>query len=186
MCSAGNSRSMASNVRLMKRALVAMAALLCLAAQLTANAVAVGPPAATTGAVSSTTTSSVTVAGSVNPNGLTTTYAVQFGTTTGYGLQTDAVTLPAGTDVQAVSRILTGLRQGTTYHYRLIATNSAGTTVGADQTFTTSVSPSPPPTSPPPTASTRSATGIGATRATVRGGVNPRGAQTTYYFEFGL
>ena len=31
------------------------------------------------------------------------------------------------------------------YHVRLVATNSAGTTVGPDQTFTTAASPSAPP-----------------------------------------
>ena len=36
-----------------------------------------------------------------------------------------------------VSTKLAGLRQGVTYHYRLVATNAEGTTVGADQTFTT-------------------------------------------------
>jgi hypothetical protein len=33
--------------------------------------------------------------------------------------------------------VLSGLTPGTTYHYRVVATSSAGTTVGADQTFTT-------------------------------------------------
>jgi hypothetical protein len=32
---------------------------------------------------------------------------------------------------------ITGLVPGTTYHYRLEATNSYGTTYGPDQTFTT-------------------------------------------------
>jgi hypothetical protein len=160
---------------------IAVAACLCVAA----TATAAGPPAATTGEASAITSNSATVAGSVNPNGLSTTYTFQYGTTTGYGLQTDAITLDAGTDPQAVSRALTGLHAGTTYHYRLLATNSAGTTVGADATFATAGSPPPPPP-PLPTASTRSATAIGTTRSTLRGGVNPKGAQTTYYFEFGL
>ncbi|WP_432832714.1 hypothetical protein [Dactylosporangium sp. CA-092794] len=33
---------------------------------------------------------------------------------------------------------LSGLAASTTYHYRIEATNSAGTTYGADNTFTTS------------------------------------------------
>ena len=32
---------------------------------------------------------------------------------------------------------LTGLLSGTTYHYRIVATNSGGTSLGADRTFTT-------------------------------------------------
>jgi hypothetical protein len=33
--------------------------------------------------------------------------------------------------------MLTGLRPATTYHYRLVATNAAGKTLGVDRTFTT-------------------------------------------------
>ena len=33
---------------------------------------------------------------------------------------------------------LSGLAPGTTYHFRVVATNGIGTTNGADQTFTTS------------------------------------------------
>jgi hypothetical protein len=32
---------------------------------------------------------------------------------------------------------LTGLKPGTAYHYRVVATNSAGTTLGPDRRFTT-------------------------------------------------
>jgi hypothetical protein len=158
----------------------------CVIAQLaaTASADAVAPTA-TTGPAASLTSSSANVTGTVNPNGETTTYSFQFGTTTGYGSQTNPQTAGAGTADQVVSATLTGLRAGTTYHYRLIATNASGTTVGTDLTFATLGAPPPPPP-PPPTVTTRSATSVGTTRATLRGGVNPRGAATTYYFEFGL
>jgi hypothetical protein len=126
------------------------------------------------------------VAGTVNPNGESTTYSFQFGKTTAYGSQTDPRSVGSGTDPQAVSRTITGLVAGTTYHYRLIATNASGTTVGADMTFTTPGTPPPPPKSPPPTATTGGTDGIGRHGATVHGTVNPRGARTTYYFEFGL
>ncbi len=175
---------MISKAQQIKALLITTAAFACVAGTLAAPAVALGPPAATTGVATNVTTSSATVGGTVNPNELQTTYSFQYGTTTGYGLQTDAVTLAAGTADQAVERVLTGLGSGTLYHYRLIATNTAGTTVGADRTFTTAGSP--PPAATPPTVTTRSATSIGTTRATLRGGVNPKGVQTTYWFEFGL
>jgi phosphodiesterase/alkaline phosphatase D-like protein len=162
-----------------------LAAYGCLAAQFAATSAALGPPLVTTGASADVTTTSATVTGSVNPNELSTTWSVQYGTTTGYGLQTNPVTIAAGTEAQAIAAALTGLRAGTIYHYRVIATNSAGTTVGADQSFTTAGA-APPATSPPPTASTRSATSVGSTAATLRGGVNPRGVQTSYWFEYGL
>ena len=40
-----------------------------------------------------------------------------------------------------VHATIEGLTANTTYHYRLVATSSAGTTNGADQTFTTTATP---------------------------------------------
>lgn len=154
-------------------------------AQFAATALAAAP-GATTGAASNVTSSSAHLAGAVNPNGDSTTYAFQFGTTTAYGSQTNSQPAGSGTTEQDVSANVTGLRSGTTYHYRLVATNTSGTTVGSDQTFATSGAPPPPPKQPPPTVSTRAATGVGTSGATARGTVNPRGAKTTYYFQLGL
>jgi hypothetical protein len=159
---------------------------LLVGALLGASTAAAAPPTATTGPALSLTSSSASVTGTVNPNGEETTYSFQFGTTTGYGFQTNPQSAGAGTQDQIVSGTLTGLASGTTYHYRLIATNASGTTVGADLTFKTLGSPPPPPPSPPPTATTSSAVSIGRTVATVRGRTNPKGSQTTYYFEYGL
>jgi hypothetical protein len=164
--------------------LLAAVSSLCMTGQQTAPALAAAP-SATTGPVVSLTSSSANVTGTVNPNGESTTYSFQFGTTTAYGSQTNPQSAGAGTQNLVVSATLTGLRPGTTYHYRLIATNASGTTVGADAMFTT-LGPPPPAQPPPPTATTRSAIFVGSARATVRGTVNPRRAQTTYYFEFGL
>jgi hypothetical protein len=143
-------------------------------------------PTATTGPALSLTTSSANVTGTFNPNGESTTFSFQFGKTTAYGFQTNPQSVGAGTQDQVVSATLTGLDSGTTYHYRLIATNASGTTVGMDLTFTTLGSPPAPPASPPPTATTGAAVSIGRASATVRGRVNPKGAKTTYYFEVGL
>jgi phosphodiesterase/alkaline phosphatase D-like protein len=170
-----------------KRAL-ALAAVVSLGAAslLAEQAGSAGPPTATTGAALSLTSSSANVTGTVNPNGQSTTYSFQFGTTTSYGFQTNPQSAGAGTQDQIVSATVTGLDSGTTYHYRLIATNASGTTVGADMTFTTLGTPPSPPPSPPPTATTGAAVDVGRTSATVRGKVNPKGASTTYHFEFGL
>jgi hypothetical protein len=159
---------------------------LCVGFQLATSATAgAAVPTATTGPALSLTSSSANLTGTVNPSGESTTFSFQFGTTTGYGSQTNPQSAGSGSADQVVSATLTGLNAGTTYHYRLIATNNSGTTVGVDATFTTQGAPPPSPPSPP-TATTRSATSIGTTSATVRGGVNPRRATTTYYFEFGL
>jgi len=42
-----------------------------------------------------------------------------------------------GTTNTAVSITLSGLTPGTTYHYRVVGKNAAGTSNGADETFTT-------------------------------------------------
>ena len=72
--------------------------------------------------------------GTVSPDGLTTTYYFEYGTTTAYGLATASRT----TDADAsVSETVGGLSADTTYHYRLVATNSSGTSYGPDRSFQT-------------------------------------------------
>ena len=79
---------------------------------------------------------SATLNGTVNPNGLATTYHFEWGTTVAYGNNT--ATLPAGSGIATVpeSANITGLTGGTTYHFRIDATNSDGTSYGNDFTFT--------------------------------------------------
>ena len=96
-----------------------------------------GPPLVETGAASAVGQLSATAHGRVNPDGLASSYHAEYGRTTGYGSHTRDSTMAAGTSAVAVSRRLTGLLPGTTYHYRLVATNSSGTAYGADRTFKT-------------------------------------------------
>jgi hypothetical protein len=99
-------------------------------------------PTATTGAAGNVTSSGATVAGTINPSGLQTTWYFQFGTNTNYGLQTTTQNTGSAATSFAASADLSGLQSNTTYHYRLVAQNAAGTSIGADATFKT---PSPPP-----------------------------------------
>jgi photosystem II stability/assembly factor-like uncharacterized protein len=94
-------------------------------------------PFATTSPATNITATTATVNGVVNPNGLGTTLRFEYGTTTDYG-DSIAVQSPIKSlnDV-AVSAALTDLSPHTTYHYRLVATNNAGTSKGEDQTFNT-------------------------------------------------
>src|SRR5581483_10817433 len=103
---------------------------------------------------SSTRTSS-TLSGTIVPNGLTTTAYFEYGLdpseVRGGGVQQypfRTASQAFGTDFSdtTVTENAVGLQPGATYHARLIATNSAGTTVGPDETFTTQ---SPPPPAPP-------------------------------------
>ncbi len=94
-------------------------------------------PAVSTGAASSIGETGATLAGSVNPNGIATTWRFQYGTSAAYGFTTPLVAA-TGASPRSVSRALTLLSPDTTYHYRLVATSSAGTTLGSDHTFRTS------------------------------------------------
>jgi hypothetical protein len=86
---------------------------------------------------SSMTDSSATVNGLVHPHSLDTSYRVEWGSTTGYGAHTDATALEAATWERSAPASLTGLRSRTTYHYRIVATNAAGTVRGSDRVLTT-------------------------------------------------
>ena len=97
---------------------------------------ATSPPVASTGFATSTGPTSETLHGVVNPNGVATTYHFDYGTDANYGSATPATHAGAGTANTLASGIVTGLTNGTVYHYRLVAVNAAGTTFGADETFT--------------------------------------------------
>jgi plastocyanin len=99
-----------------------------------------------------------TLHGTVDPNGGNATeYFFQYGATAGYGSQTASVAgLAADNATHAASAAVPGspaeeeLKPGTTYHFRLVASNEAGgPSFGEDRTFTTA-SPPPPPPPPPP------------------------------------
>ena len=96
-------------------------------------------PTATTNPATGVTASGAILNGTVNPNGLPTTYYFQWGPSTAYGQTTAIQSAGSGTSNVAVSANLTGLTLNTTYHYRIIATNSSGTAYGADRIFITSV-----------------------------------------------
>ena len=81
--------------------------------------------------------SSATVSGSVNPNGRATSVRFEYGPSTAYGLQTPDRAIGAGKADVGVSEVLKGLREGTTYHFRVVASNAIGTTRGPDQVFGT-------------------------------------------------
>ncbi len=101
-----------------------------------------GPPMVTTGSVTNVTTNSATLNGTVNANNLNTTVTFQYGLDTSYGLTVTADQSPVtGYTNTAMSKGLTGLITSTTYHYRVVATNGAGTSYGSDMTFTTLGSP---------------------------------------------
>ena len=106
------------------------------------------PPTVATAASSTVTQSSATFDGVVNPNGGTVNNChFEYGATTSYGSSASCAALPgSGESPVAVSASVSGLSANTTYHFRIVATNSGGISQGSDQSFTTL--PNPPSGSP--------------------------------------
>jgi hypothetical protein len=123
---------------------------------------------------------------SVTLNGTVKTHAIEatgiqfeYGTTAAYGtaLAASPPTCPAASSSCPVTAELTGLEPGTTYHYRLDATNVNGTNEGPDATFTT-----------PPAVegvSSGAASQITPTGAVLTGALAPNGTDAHYYFQYG-
>jgi len=164
----------------MKRtlALLVPAAVVSAVLAVAAVAVAASSPTVTTGTHSNVTDTTAVLHGKVNPNGSATTYYFQWGLTTAYGVQSVEHSAGHGTKAGSVSAHAIGLIPGTIYHYRLLATNGAGTTVGADHTFKTAGNP-------PPVVATGPAAQIHKNAVTVTGVVSPNNQATTYYFQWG-
>jgi sugar lactone lactonase YvrE len=93
-------------------------------------------PEVTTGEATSTT---ATLSGTVNPRGTSTTYDFEYGTTASYGASVPVPdkSVGSGTTAVNVSQAAGDLLGNTIYHYRIVATNSYGSTHGEDKTFTT-------------------------------------------------
>ena len=137
------------------------------------------PPAVATLAATSVGRNSAVLNGNVNPNGLETNAWFEWGTsqTLSAFSSTSGQSLGSGTTSQPVSAALSGLSPGTTYYFRVAASNSSGTTKGSIANFgSTAISPA---------VTTNPATSITTTGATLNGIVNPNGAATTAWFQYG-
>src|SRR5918994_3887696 len=154
---------------------------LCLLLALTVPAVALAAaPAATTGPASGVGRSAATLNGTVNPGGAATSWHFEYGTTTAYGLPSGGGDAGAGSADVPVSMQVSGLSAGTTYHFRVVATNADGTVTGADGTFRTAAGPSLP------SISATAAREVGPTSASLRSRIDPNRGATSYHFEYGL
>lgn len=134
-------------------------------------------PSAATNPASNNSGNAATLNGTVNPNGAETSAHFEWGATAAYGNTTPTQTIPSGTSVVAVSADITGLTPNNPCHFRMVATNSVGTTNGTDASFTTPVIA--------PSAITNPVSGNTGNAATLNASVNPNGAQTFVHFEWG-
>jgi hypothetical protein len=115
----------------------------------------------------------------VNANGLDTRVDFEYGLTTAYG---SSSATPPGADIGSnfapvtATANLSALSLNTTYHYRVVATNSLGTTYGPDMTFTTL---------PPLKVEAAFATKVTTTSVDLQAKINAEGFAAQYHFEYG-
>jgi hypothetical protein len=100
-----------------------------------------GPPVAETLPAQSVSQISARIRGRAVPNGEPVTAChFEFGTSTEYETSVPCIEAPRQAFPPSgyrQSALMTGLKEGTTYHYRIAATNSLGTSDSTDATFTT-------------------------------------------------
>ncbi len=75
----------------------------------------------------------------VDPGGIAASYRFEYGPTSAYGSSTPFPegSIGEGLEARAVWASASGLAPGSTYHFRLVASNELGMVYGPDQTFTT-------------------------------------------------
>jgi DNA-binding beta-propeller fold protein YncE len=137
-----------------------------------------GPPRIIDEPTAGITHEAATIKAQVNPDQFATKYHFEYGESSSYGIEVPlgGESIPAGEAPVAKSAALTSLKLGVTYHFRVVASNEAGTTVGPDQSFTTI---------PPALIDSESAAEVSATGATLQTQINPIGHDTTFYFQYG-
>jgi sugar lactone lactonase YvrE len=137
------------------------------------------PPEVTTKPATNSTLTQVTLNGTVNPGGSSTSYYFEYGENVSFGehykVPVPSASAGAGKANVEVSQTLT-VGSGREYVYHLVATNAAGTT--ADSTWQFAKTQGPHPHISP-------ASLIRATSATLNGTIHTEHAPTTYQFEYG-
>jgi DNA-binding beta-propeller fold protein YncE len=100
-------------------------------------------PAISGESVTGRSTNSATVNAQIRPEESSTRFHIEWGMTTAYGTSTPIIDEPigSGSSFVPVSVPLGGLKPETTYHYRVVATNSEGTAYGSDHSFTSAAVP---------------------------------------------
>ena len=116
----------------------------------TLNASAATAPSAETRAASNIGNNSARLNGKVNPKDRPTTYYFQYGRTEAYGSRTSDTAAGRGQSGVSAAATISGLSSGTTYNFRIVAVSDAGTSYGANRTFTTSGVATPDDPGTPP------------------------------------
>jgi hypothetical protein len=120
---------------------------------------------------------SATLKALIDPDGRETTYTFEYGETASYGtsIPIPPAAIGSGEAFAPVAAELSGLKVGTSYHYRVSATNEFGTVPSADETFSTL---------PAVLIETESASNVAATSATLEALIDPLGSSATCEFQY--
>ncbi|HEX3241895.1 MAG TPA: hypothetical protein VHQ97_02345 [Solirubrobacterales bacterium] len=119
---------------------------------------------------------SAVLRGQLDPDGKDTSYYFEYGVTENYDLKTSVLSAGSTPGLKTVSTPIEGLPAGKVFHYRLVASNEDGTTLGEDQRFRTASTPS---------VYGLRATNLTGTSATLHATIDPVGYPTKYRFEYG-
>jgi hypothetical protein len=110
-----------------------------------------GPPVIDVTNHSGLTQTGATLEATIRPALSPTTYHFEYGTDTSYGVATpESLSIGADNGGHTVSQAIGGLAPGTTYHFRVVASNGFGTTAGPDQTLQTESAATKPSQETPP------------------------------------
>src|SRR4051794_16255012 len=138
------------------------------------------PPVVTTGAATNVTDVAAQLNGTITTNDdAGATYSFEWGQTNTYGNTTAPKQTSAADTTEAASDQLASLTPGTTYHYKLCATNGppvSGSDCGGDQSLRTPDQPD---------ITTSAPTAVHKNSATLHGTVNPNGDDTHWVFKYG-
>lgn len=137
-------------------------------------------PIVTTNAATGASVSAATLNGVVTANGYEATVKFEYGTSPAYGSEITTINgspVAAGGSNVSCDASISGLSGNTTYHYRIVATNSQGTSYGSNVSFTTNAGS--------PNITTLEAEGNGAIAKTLRARASANGSSTTVTFEYG-
>jgi hypothetical protein len=138
---AGDERGARRRLRRRLLSPVLAPALLLAALAVPAAVQAAGTPKVNTNGAREVSYGSAVLTGSVNPNGSNTSYYFQYGLTKAYGSQTAIADAGTGTKSVPVRLPIGGLQPITVYHYRLVAVNAFGATIGDDEKLLTTKVP---------------------------------------------
>lgn len=143
-----------------------------------------GVPSVTTKAPTYRSQSTAVLDGSINPNGVQTSYWYEYGLTNALGSMSPQQLIGGGYLTYPAPALISGLSSNTNYYFRIAGQNQYGKVYGGIETFKTTTTP--PIVYVPPKAETKNASNIGQTFSTLNGTTTPNGVMTFYWFEYGI